>query len=72
MNIELSKYLPMLKMVEKSITTDFDKAAEDEIRTYISSIERSILATRLSMTIKAGKNNKFLSITSVNIYILNK
>ena len=33
-----------LKIVAKSIFTDFDKATEDEIRAYVGSIERSALS----------------------------
>lgn len=35
------KYLSTLKIVANSISTDFDKATEDEIRAYVGSIERS-------------------------------
>ena len=38
------KYLSTLKIVAKSIFTDFDKATEDEIRAYVGSIERSALS----------------------------
>jgi len=36
--------LSTLKIVAKSIFTDFDKATEDEIRAYVGSIERSALS----------------------------
>lgn len=35
------KYLSTLKIIAKSISTDFDEATEAEIRAYVGSIERS-------------------------------
>ena len=38
------KYLSTLKIIAKSLSTDFDKATEEEIRAYVGSIERSALS----------------------------
>jgi len=38
------KYLSTLKIVAKSITVDFDRATEADIRAYVGSIERSSLS----------------------------
>jgi site-specific recombinase XerD len=38
------KYLSTLKIIAKSLPTDFDKVTEEEIRAYVGSIERSALS----------------------------
>ncbi len=38
------KYLSTLKIIAKSLPTDLDKATEEELRSYVGSLERSSLS----------------------------
>jgi len=49
------KYLSTLKIVAKSISSDFDKATEDEIRYILEVLKDQLLTTGQRMTIKQCK-----------------